>query len=347
MIGRTFWRDVVREIGGLDDVDEALDALEARGLVLRRPESRLGGDVEYAFKHVLIRDTAYGTLPRATRRELHAATARRIEELRGGSSELSWLLGHHWREAGEPERAMAHLVAAAERARDALATEETYDLYTRALELAQTDEDRRRIALERGPALEELEDYARADRLLAEVLPELDGVDEIEALLARGHSTLWTEQIGGDHGARRSRGRAELARAASRGVPELEGPAFALLSQAHAMRGRTGISTRHSRWGIGHWRRGSRARGSRSSPSTTTCKPPRTTGRADTRARSSCRAWRRRPAGSSRTAPSSLLRGAGMQGLALAGMGRYEEALAAADAAIATARSSAARTTSC
>ncbi len=128
MIGPTFWRDVVEGLGGIEDVDEALDALEARGLVRRHGESRVEGDVEYAFKHILIRDTAYGTLPRARRRELHAATARFIEGATSGSSELAWLLAHHWREAGEPDAAIGYLLAAAARAQDALAVEETYDL---------------------------------------------------------------------------------------------------------------------------------------------------------------------------------------------------------------------------
>ncbi len=339
VIGRTFWRDVVREIGGLDDVDEALDALEARGLVLRRPESRLGGDIEYAFKHVLIRDTAYGTLPRATRRELHAATARRIEELRGGSSELSWLLGHHWREAGEPERAMGHLVAAAERARDALATEETYDLYTRALELAQTDEDRRRIALERGRALEELEDYARADRLLAEVLPELDGVDEIEGLLARGHSTLWTEQAEVTLAlASRAVELSASLGASTPGVAELEGPALALLSQAHAMRGSDGDLDEALPLGdraLEAWVPGTRL-GDLAEHYHLQADAYYWTGgypRALELSRLAAETGGLEP-----HSATFLLRGAGMRGLILAGMGRYEEALEAADVAIATAR---------
>ena len=334
VIGRTFWRDVLRGIGGLDEVDEALDALEARGLVLRRSESRLGGDVEYAFKHVLIRDTAYGTLPRATRRELHGATARRIEELRGGSSELAWLLGHHWREAGEPERAMPHLIAAAERARDALATEETYDLYTRALELAQTDDDRRRIRLERGLALEELEDYARADRLLAEVLPELDGVEEIEALLARGHSTLWTEQI--------DETMAVAARAvqlvSERGARELEGPALALLSQGHAMRGDAGdldAALAHGDRALEVWIADTRL------PELAEHYHLQATANYWTGGYERALELSRLAAETGGLEPHSaefVLRGAGMKGLALAGMGRYEEALAEADAAIATAR---------
>src|SRR4029453_4538636 len=117
-----------------------------------------------------------------------------------------------------------------------LASEETYDLFSRALDLAQSDEERRRIRLERGLALEQLEDYAGADRELAEVIPELAGGEEIEALLARGQSTLWTEQT--------EETMAIAARAvqlvAERDARELEGPALALLPQGHGMRGEEG-----------------------------------------------------------------------------------------------------------
>ena len=44
----------------------------------------------------------------------------------------------------------------------------------------------------------EVQDYSRAKRELGELSPELTGTDLIEALLAQGHSTLWTEDTEGD-----------------------------------------------------------------------------------------------------------------------------------------------------
>ena len=195
VIGQSFWRGVLEGIGDLGDVDASLEALEARGLVRRHPQSQVEGDVEFAFKHVLIRDVAYATLPRGLRRELHAATAHVIEASVPDPTELAWILAHHWREGGEPARRdrvprWRRAIALARR----IAVEETYDFYSRALDLAETDADRRRIRLRRGIALAELEEFARADEELAELIPELDGRDEIEALLARARSTFWTEQ---------------------------------------------------------------------------------------------------------------------------------------------------------
>src|SRR5205085_9973461 len=118
VIGKVFWRGAVDALDHAS-VDEGLDALEERDLIRREPTSRVPGDVEYSFKHALICDVAYGTLPRADRRSRHAAVAAYVEETVGEHArDLAWLLAHHWREGGEPARAMDYLLLAAGAARD-------------------------------------------------------------------------------------------------------------------------------------------------------------------------------------------------------------------------------------
>ena len=51
------------------------------------PGSRLAGEHEYAFKHVLIRDVAYSTLPKSVRARKHAQVGGFIEERAGDRSE--------------------------------------------------------------------------------------------------------------------------------------------------------------------------------------------------------------------------------------------------------------------
>ncbi|HKA51503.1 MAG TPA: AAA family ATPase, partial [Candidatus Dormibacteraeota bacterium] len=63
--GRIFWIEALRGLAGEDDLDDALRALESRGLVLARQTSGLAGQVEFAFKHALLRDVAYASLPAA------------------------------------------------------------------------------------------------------------------------------------------------------------------------------------------------------------------------------------------------------------------------------------------
>ncbi|MGH2554519.1 MAG: AAA family ATPase, partial [Actinomycetota bacterium] len=133
VIGKTFWRGALQALGAAYPIDEALEALEARDLVRREPLSRVRGDTEFTFKHMLIRDVAYATLPRGGRRERHATIARYIEEAGPEQAkDLAWLLAHHWAGAGEPNRAIDYLLLAAEAARDSWATEETIRLFESA-----------------------------------------------------------------------------------------------------------------------------------------------------------------------------------------------------------------------
>ena len=333
VIGQDFWRGVLEGTGELAEVDEALEALESRGLILRRSQSQVEGDVEFAFKHVLIRDVAYGTLPRGSRRDLHAAIARFLEETSTDPADLGWLLAHHWREAGEVDAARGYLLGAADRARDALAVEETYDLFTRALDLATTDEDRRRIRLRRGLVLVELGDNERGDKELAELLPELEGVDEIDALIARSRATLWTEQT--DETLSLSARALELVR--SRGPAKLEAVALTRLAQAYGMRGNEGdldqaiaiADQATERW-PGDERQLELAEHYHMHANALYWSG----------AYERALEYSEKAAATGGLEPRSaefLLRGAGQRALIFAGLGRYEDAVAAGDAAIETA----------
>ena len=144
VVGRVFWRGALAEIAERTELSSLLGSLEARDLIRREAVSRIKGDQQFGFKHGLIHDVAYGTLPRAARRDRHAAVARFLEQTTdvGQSHEA---LAHHWREAGEAERAVDHLVAAADQAGRGWAKERAVALYGEALDLIpEGDEDRRR-----------------------------------------------------------------------------------------------------------------------------------------------------------------------------------------------------------
>ena len=335
VIGQTFWRDVLAHLGDVPDVDEALDALEARGLVQRRSQSQVEGDVEFTFKHVLIRDTAYGMLPRAARRELHAATAAHVERSVPDPAEIGWVLAYHWREAGEPARAIAYLLQAARRTADSLAVEETWELYTRALDLAGSDDERRAIRLQRALAMTQLENFARARRELAELVPELTGDAEIEGLLALARSSVWTEHT---EGTLETAARAvELAERSDE--PDQLPAALALLSAGYGMRGETGDLERAIEIGAratGAWVPGTRG-AALSEHYHTQANHQYWKGTYDAALELSHLEFE--AAGLDPHSAEFLLRGAGMEGLVLSGLGRYEEALTAVESAIAIARS--------
>jgi class 3 adenylate cyclase/tetratricopeptide (TPR) repeat protein len=167
VVGRVFWRGSLIAMGNdAERLDDGLDSLEARDLIVRQPTSRLADDAEYLFKHVLTQEVAYATLPRRTRRELHGTVARYLEDalgerVRGTAS----VLAHHWTEAEDPARALDYLMMAAEVAAGAAAKTEAVDLFGRAIDLATELGDRVRLeqaAFGRIWARIDIADYATA-----------------------------------------------------------------------------------------------------------------------------------------------------------------------------------------
>jgi len=175
VVGRVFWRGALeRVLGDRTGLPEALDALEARDLIRREPFSWIEGDEQFAFKHVLIRDVAYATLSRATRKDLHAAVATFLEEATGSASATATALAQHWREAGDAERALGYLLKAAEQAGRGWAKDEAARLYGEALDLIPEEQpDRRReINRKRAMALAALQHVEDARLIARRLDPE-------------------------------------------------------------------------------------------------------------------------------------------------------------------------------
>ncbi len=144
VVGRVFWRGALLEIAPRDDLVALLGSLEARDLIRREAVSRLRGDQQFAFKHGLIHEVAYQRLPRAARRERHAAVAGYLEDTTGDVGQTNEALAHHWREAGQPERAVDCLLVAADQAARGWAKGHAVTLYSTAIKLMAEDDPRRR-----------------------------------------------------------------------------------------------------------------------------------------------------------------------------------------------------------
>jgi class 3 adenylate cyclase/tetratricopeptide (TPR) repeat protein len=104
VVGRVFWSGAVGAVvdgqSPNGDMDDLLERVVRRELVLSRLSSSVAGEREYIFKHVLTRDVAYEGLPRRDRADAHAKVARWIEATMGDRRmELVELLAHHFAEA--------------------------------------------------------------------------------------------------------------------------------------------------------------------------------------------------------------------------------------------------------
>ncbi len=156
VVGKVFWAGALEAMGG-EGVREALRQLARKELVRPARASSVEGEAEYAFWHGLIRDVAYGQIPRAARAEKHRAAAEWIERIAGERvADHAALIAHHYLEAFElaraagvedqaddlKERAARYLGATGDQAlRLDIAAAESF--YRRALEL--TADDGRRV----------------------------------------------------------------------------------------------------------------------------------------------------------------------------------------------------------
>src|SRR5207253_3052880 len=69
VIGRVFWRGAVERLLPGVDVEQLLEALLERELIVPEERSTIAGDRAYQFKHVLIRDVAYSAMTKVERAE--------------------------------------------------------------------------------------------------------------------------------------------------------------------------------------------------------------------------------------------------------------------------------------
>jgi tetratricopeptide (TPR) repeat protein len=135
--------------------DLALETLEARGLIR---VATLEPELEYLFRHALLQDTAYESLLKQERRALHELVGQTLEDLYPDrAADLAAVLALHFEQAGQTDKAVEYLIAAANFASERNGIVDAYQLYGRALALLpprsddETDEvRRRRIEIELG-----------------------------------------------------------------------------------------------------------------------------------------------------------------------------------------------------
>ena len=102
VIGKVFWTGALRR--DERDATPLLHSLERKGFLTRQRRSSVESEGEWAFAHMLLRDVAYGQIPRAERADKHRQTAEWIDSL-GRPDDHAELLAFHWSSALELARA--------------------------------------------------------------------------------------------------------------------------------------------------------------------------------------------------------------------------------------------------
>ena len=83
VVGKVFWTNAAAALVGEESVDDALVEAARRDIVLELDERGLGGGAAFQFRHILIRDVAYDSIPKEERSRLHDAFSRWLERAAG------------------------------------------------------------------------------------------------------------------------------------------------------------------------------------------------------------------------------------------------------------------------
>jgi predicted ATPase/class 3 adenylate cyclase len=222
--GTVFHRGAVFALEGESSrggVDALLSALERKELIRPHAASFAGEDA-FRFRHVLIREAAYESLPKQVRAELHERYAEWLETVAGERvAEVEELLGYHLEQAHRyrtelsrvdehaqvlAERGGQRLGAAGRRALEKSDTRAAVNLLERATGLLPTASPARLALLPAlGFALTQSGELARADEVLGSAIElskaagdkraELDATVERVALRLISHTEEGPESL--------------------------------------------------------------------------------------------------------------------------------------------------------
>ena len=153
VVGDRFWPGALHALEPAIDPDGPLHELQRRGLIRRSPLSTIADESEFAFAHGLIRDVAYGRLPRVVRARMHLEVTRWLEASAGEAvRERADLLASHAvraldlaraanmpEEIPELERTTLRFLVMAGEHQTGLDARRAADYYARAVELTPTN----------------------------------------------------------------------------------------------------------------------------------------------------------------------------------------------------------------
>jgi class 3 adenylate cyclase/tetratricopeptide (TPR) repeat protein len=243
VLGKVFWPGALLTIGERKprEVEDVLHTLERKEFIRRERRSAVAQETQYAFLHLLVRDVAYGQIPRASRVDKHRLAAQWIESLsKDRSEDRAEMLAHHYREAlslassaGVDVAALRNPAAvafadAAERAWALNSWPAVVDFATNAVELTDDQARRAELHLLIARAQFVLGQYDVPHTVAArdgfQAVGELDREAEAETLLSELH---WMRADG-----ERAHEHRQRAVALIEGVPASRSKAFVLAQAA-------------------------------------------------------------------------------------------------------------------
>lgn len=169
-----------------------LNTLESAGLLRI---AQVEPDLEYLFRHTLVREAAYGSLLSVDQKRLHRAVGEVIERLYPDRmEEYAAMLALHFKAAGDHQRALRYFSMAGDSALASFANREAENHYRNALELVEGKRQRADLLYSLGEALYRQSRYTETIqfwRTGIELYQALNDYDGIARLYARSGRAAW------------------------------------------------------------------------------------------------------------------------------------------------------------
>lgn len=190
VLGQSCWKEALPALGQPDH-DRVMRQLIAADILMERSSSRFAGTNEFAFKHALVRDVAYGSLSPELCSTLHAAAGQWLATI----GEDAATVAGHLDMGNQQALAAAHWERAAQRALSANALGDAVHMAERALDFADNDKDSFRRASYLDEAYSRMDPRA-ADRETAISAMENTAHDEASRLHAEGARARYDDARG-------------------------------------------------------------------------------------------------------------------------------------------------------
>lgn len=200
VIGPVFWDEALEALA--PGAAAALPALQRKGMLLSRPQSRFEGSAERAFHHHLLHQVTYDTLLKSARRSSHARAAAWLQARAGDrSEEILAITAEHFERAGDGAGALRWFSRAARQASSVDAVEAALRHGERALaqRVEGAVEERIVVMLRMSALFDTLGDYERMRQALDQAMPEIEAAGA-HALRLRAISARlqWADRVGDD-----------------------------------------------------------------------------------------------------------------------------------------------------
>ncbi len=133
VIGRSFLVPLLERLTKIDSLMMSvhlatLEELDYIRLLAKEPE------LDYIFKHPMVQEVAYNSLPKKTRRQLHGQVAKLVEELLSERiDEFTELLAHHYTNSDDQKKAIEWLEKAGFHAKERYANEEAIKYFEKVV----------------------------------------------------------------------------------------------------------------------------------------------------------------------------------------------------------------------